>query len=103
MAVIKINILKKRTAVKNFQEKIIELLKDKVSPGIIENINNQSSKRQTRKILEKLNEHHTFLKENGIKVIYPKSKKKKLNLKGAEFDRTMNSVRTIYTPMGNKR
>ncbi|MEC8537105.1 MAG: hypothetical protein VXY75_06950 [Bacteroidota bacterium] len=86
-----------------FKEKIILLLKDKASKKILLNIKNSCSKNEVRKIICKLNEHHAYLRENNIKRIYPKKKKKKISLKGAEFDRTINSVRTISTPMGNKR
>jgi len=86
-----------------FKEKIILLLKDKVSNKIIFKIKNSYSKNEIRKIICKLTEHHAYLRENNIKRIYPQKKKKKISLKGAEFDRTINSVRTISTPMGNKR
>ena len=86
-----------------FKEKIIILLKDKVSKKIILKIKNSNSKSQVKKILCELTEHHAYLRENNIKRICPQKKKKKISLKGAEFDRTINSVRTISTPMGNKR
>ena len=86
-----------------FKEKIILLLKDKVSKKIILKIKKSNSKSQVKKILCELTEHHGYRRKNNIKRICPQKKKKKISLKGAEFDRTINSVRTISTPTGNKR
>ena len=75
----------------------------RINEDTVSKIKSCTSKSSVRKVICKLTEHHDLLRENGIKAIYPKTKSKKPNLKGAEFDQTLNSVRTIYTPMGNKR
>ena len=96
----------KRPAVVEFQNKIIILLESKVAPEIIIQIKQTDSKRQIRKIIGKLTEYHDLLRENKIRIYQDsnkKKKKKKIDFKGAEFDRTISSVRTVYTPMGNKR
>lgn len=87
-----------------FIDKILDLLNKKVSKEILLDITNSSSKRQVRKIIYNLTEHHDLLKKNDIKIYSDKKKKKKkISLKGSQFDRTTSSVKTIYTPMGNKR
>ncbi|MFA7650738.1 MAG: hypothetical protein WCY06_10460 [Flavobacteriaceae bacterium] len=86
-----------------FKNRILSILENKIDQETIAKISSCNSKNSVRKIICELTNYHTLLKENGIKSIYPKTKSKKPNLKGAEYDRTINSVRTILTPMGNKR
>ncbi|WP_405377951.1 hypothetical protein [Nonlabens sp. Asnod3-A02] len=87
----------------DFKFKIISILENNIDDLTVERINSCASKNAVRKVICELTEHHNLLRENGIKAIYPTSKKTRPNFKGAEFDQTINSVRTIYTPMGNKR
>ncbi|TWO30333.1 hypothetical protein E1J38_014850 [Seonamhaeicola sediminis] len=86
-----------------FKDKILVILENEIDEKTKAKINSCNSKNEIRKVICELTEYHSQLRENGIKSIYPSSKKKKPNLKGAEFDRTINSVKAIYTPMGNKR
>lgn len=86
--------------------KVLVLLNEKISDEAKLNIKKSSSKRELNKVLFGLTDLHDFLKENGVVVWDPsnkKRKKKKDKFKGAEFDKTVNSIRPIYTPMGNKR
>ena len=87
----------------NFKVKILEILGSDIREDTATEIKNCESINDVRKVICELTEYHCRLRENGIKNIYPSQKRAKPNLRGSQYDRTVNSVRTISTPMGNKR
>tara|TARA_R110002012_G_scaffold67823_1_gene176503 strand:- start:2428 stop:2724 length:297 start_codon:yes stop_codon:yes gene_type:complete len=87
----------------DFKVKILEILGSDIKEDTVIEIKNCQSINAVRKVICELTEYHYRLRENGIKNIYPSQKRARPNLRGSQYDGTINSVRTISTPMGNKR
>lgn len=90
----------------DYKETVINTLSStNIHSRKLELIKSGKSLIKVKKIISSLKkEHRLLLSEAGIDFyVEPKKKKRKLKKVKNYYDKTINSIRTIYTPMGNKR
>jgi hypothetical protein len=104
----------RETEISKYKRKVLKILYSlNISGKIIDSIIFCHDYNKVKRIVSNLNrETKRRLKLNGVVIQPVKTKKKKkssANLKSTSkkstefFDQTLNSIKPIYTPMGNKR